>query len=175
MDGKWVPNWSLNFNFKLEEEFSYQTHLMVKDPEKEIERSKEKIKTIIFHKETVDKNKTRFLIRKIKNKKKEVGIALNPGTSVREIKEFLPEIKYILIMTVQPGFYGSKFLISPLKKIFLIKKFNPQIKVIVDGGMNPETIKKAKKAGAELFVSGSYIVKAENPKERLGKLLKSLK
>ena len=62
-----------------------------------------------------------------------------------------------------------------MKKIKQIKKINPRIKIIVDGGMNPKTIQKAVKAGANLFVSGSYVTKAENPRERIKSLMNSIK
>ena len=102
-------------------------------------------------------------------------MALKPETKVKEVKDFLKDVDYVLILTVHPGFYGAKFLSAPLKKIKQIKKINPKIKIIVDGGMDPKTIKKAVKAGADLFVSGSYVTKAENPKERIKILLSSLK
>ena len=146
---------------------------MVNHPETWMNKHGKKVKTIIFHPEVVDG--VGKLIYKIKQKKKKVGLALKPETKVKEVKDYLLNLDYVLILTVHPGFYGAKFLSAPLRKIKKIKKINPKIKVIVDGGMNPKTIKKAVNAGADCFVSGSYVTKAENPKERIKSLLNSIK
>ena len=172
VDGKFAKNKAMNFDFKLKKEFSYNVHLMVNHPETWINKQGRKVDTIIFHPEVVDN--IDGLIKKIKQKKKKVGLALKPETKVKEIKDYLGKVDYILILTVHPGFYGAKFLSAPLKKIKKIKKINPKIKFIVDGGMNPKTIKKSVKAGGDYFVSGSYVTKAENPKERIKSLVTSL-
>jgi ribulose-phosphate 3-epimerase len=174
VDGKFAKNKAMSFNFKLKKDFSYNIHLMVKDTKKWVNLClKKNIQTIIIHPEVADD--LNALIKKIKEKKRKVGLALKPETKVKEVKDFLKDVDYVLILTVHPGFYGAKFLSAPLKKIKQIKKINPKIKIIVDGGMDPKTIKKAVKAGADLFVSGSYVTKAENPKERIKILLSSLK
>jgi ribulose-phosphate 3-epimerase len=80
----------------------------------------------------------------------------------------------MLLLTVHPGYYGAKFLRSPLKKIGQIKKLNSKVQVIVDGGMTPKTIGLAKKAGADLYVSGSFISKSDNPKKAIKELNSSL-
>ena len=69
------------------------------------------------------------IIKKVKIKKKGVGLALKPETKVSQIKQYLQQIDYVLILTVHPGFYGAKFLKSPLKKIQKIIKINPKIKI----------------------------------------------
>jgi len=88
------------------------------------------------------------------------------------LRPFLQDVDYILILTVHPGFYGGKYLKSELKKILPIKRINPQVKVIVDGGMNPQTLPEAIKAGADYFVSGSFVVGSDNPKKALQRLTK---
>ena len=93
----------------------------------------------------------------------------------KEIKDYLVDLDYVLVLTVHPGFYGSKFLSAPLKKIKQIKKINPKVKVIVDGGISPKTIKKAAKAGADYFVSGSYTTKSEFPRKSIRNLLATIK
>ena len=168
-DGKFVPSKSLWFQFRLSKKFKYGAHLMIKNPIPWIKKFGNKVDVIIFHPEPV-KN-IPAVIRLIKSKKKKIGLALKPETKVATIKEHFSEIDYVLILTVHPGFYGARFLKSPLKKIKQVKKLNPKIKVVVDGGMNPQTIKKAK--DADLFISGSYVTKSENPKERI-KVLKNL-
>ncbi|MEK6899721.1 MAG: hypothetical protein AABX05_01220 [Nanoarchaeota archaeon] len=167
-DGKFVPSTSLWFPFKLSSKFKYIAHLMVKDPLLWIKKHGRKIEFCIVQAETVDVDE---YVKIMKGKK--IAFALNPETSVKVIKKHLKEIDYVLILTVQPGFYGSKYLSSPLKKIKEIKKVNPAVKVIVDGGMNPATARAAVKAGADYLVSGSFITKAEKPKERLKLLEKA--
>ena len=174
VDGKFAKNKAMNFDFRLKRNFSYNVHLMVKDTEKWVDKClKKNVQTIIIHPEVVDDLDE--LVVKIKSKKRKVGFALKPETKVKEIKDYLSQLEYVLILTVHPGFYGAKFLSAPLRKIKQIKKINPKIKVIVDGGMNPKTINKAVKAGGDYFVSGSYVTKADNPKERIKSLLSSLK
>jgi ribulose-phosphate 3-epimerase len=146
---------------------------MIKNPERWVKKHLNRISLFIPHFEEV-KNKERY-IQLMKKRKKKVAFALLPETEVKNIKPYLKDIDYILILTVKPGFYGSKFLPKKLKKIQQIKKINPKIKIIVDGGMNDKTIAKATKTGADYFVSGSYTTKAEKPKERIKILLDSIK
>ena len=167
MDGKFVKNRSLMFNLTLPRK-KYQIHLMVNNPEKYIKIIYSKADTIIFHLEST-KNPEK-IIKFIRKKKKKVWIVLNPQTSVKKIEDYLGLIDGVLIMTVTPGKYGSKFQPAMLKKINQIKKLNPSIMVGVDGGVNDKTILKIHKAGADSFVSGSYLQNSKNP----GKAIKSL-
>ncbi len=164
-DGNFVPNKSLWFPFRLSAKFKYTAHLMVTEPEKWIKKHGKKVEFYIVQVEAV-KNLADY-ISKTKKKKNSVAFALNPETKASSIKKYLGDIDYVLILTVNPGFYGGKYLKYPLKKISEIKKENPRVKVIVDGGMNPSTVKDAVRAGADYIVSGSFITKAENPKERM--------
>ncbi|HLD39874.1 MAG TPA: ribulose-phosphate 3-epimerase [Candidatus Nanoarchaeia archaeon] len=163
-DGKFVPNTSLWFPFRLSKKFRYIAHLMVKDPERWIQKHGKKVEFCIVPAEAVDVSN---YITKTKLLKKKVAFALNPGTKVGKIKNHMKDIDCVLILTVHPGFYGAKYLKAPLKKIAEIKKINAKVKIIVDGGMNPLTVKDAAKAGADYIVSGSFITKAEKPKERM--------
>lgn len=174
VDGKFAKNKTFQFPFKLKKSFKYNVHLMVNSPEKWIDKHGKKADTIFFHPETVKKEKINDLIKKIKDKKRKVGLALRPETKIKQIKPFIKKINFLLILTVHPGFYGSKFLRSPLRKIKKAKKINPKLKIIVDGGISPKTIKKAKKAGADFFVSGSYTTKSENPKQSIKSLINQL-
>lgn len=163
-DGKFVPNTSLWFPFKLSTKFKYVAHLMVQEPEKWIIKHGKKVEFCIVQAETVN---VADYIKKTKLQKKKVAFALNPETRVGKIKKYLKNIDYVLILTVHPGFYGAKYLRYPLKKIKEIKKLNPKVKVIVDGGMNLQTVRDAARAGADYIVSGSFITRAEKPKERM--------
>ena len=171
VDGKFAPNKSLEFSFTLRKDFQYQAHLMVKDPEKWIQRQVKNsaINLFIPHFEAIYYH-SRYILR-MKQLKKPTAFAILPETTVGHLKEHLPYLDYVLILTVHPGFYGSKYLKSELQKIKPIKKVNPKVKVIVDGGMNPTTIKEAAKAGADLFVSGSYLGNHQ-PKKAMEELLR---
>ncbi|MFH1275998.1 MAG: hypothetical protein ABIH82_02715 [Candidatus Woesearchaeota archaeon] len=179
VDGKFAPNHSLNFNFKLSKEFDYVAHLMVKEPENWIKKNlpkydgkkNGKINLVIPHFEAF-KNVEKY-IKETKQRKQKVAFAILPETKIKTIKKYLHDLDYILVLTVHPGFYGSKYLVRNWK-IRKIKKINPNIKIIDDGGMTPKTIKQASKAGADYFISGSFVTKSDNPKEQIKKLKKSL-
>ncbi len=164
-DGHFVPttvNW---FELKLSRKFSYSAHLMVNKPLAWIEKHGSRMSTIIIEPEPL--RDVIFVLGAIKALKKRVGIALKPETSVASVKRYLSLVDVVVVLTVHPGYYGAKFLSAPLKKINQIKKINPQIEVIVDGGMNPQTIKSAVKAGADAVVSGGFITKASDPKKAM--------
>lgn len=171
MDGKFVRQQSLNFPFKLpREKRDYQAHLMVKNPLAWIDKNAHKVDTIIFHIESYHKfSKIQDTIKLIKEKHKKVGIALNPLTSVKSIQHLVKNINLVLLMTVHPGRYGSRFIVSALKKANKIKSFNPKIKIQIDGGINDKTLERAKRY-ADSFVSGSYIQNAESPKNAIKEL-----
>ena len=172
-DGTFVPTTMLQFPLKLLSSFNYQAHLMIKTPLPFIKRNLHRISLFIpqfevfeFPQEYID-----FM----REKKLKVAFALHPETSVDRIKHFLQQIDFILILTVRPGYYGAKFLPKPLRKIKQIKKINPKITVIVDGGMNPTTIQKARRAGADVFISGSYVMTADDARTAMRELERSLK
>jgi ribulose-phosphate 3-epimerase len=105
-------------------------------------------------------------IELIKKEGKKVGISLKPKSSINLIKEFLEEIDLVLIMSVEPGFGGQKFMpevinkIKEVKNIVLEKKIDLDIEI--DGGINFNNCKMAKEAGANILVSGSTIFKENN-------------
>ncbi len=174
MDGKFVRQQSLNFPFKLpREKRDYQAHLMMKHPIPWIEKNSHKVDTIIFHIESYNKfSKIQETIDLIKKKKKKVGIAINPLTPVKTLQHLAKQINLVLIMTVKPGMYGSRFIPSALKKANKIKSFNPKIKIIIDGGINDKTLERSKRYG-DAFVVGSDIQTDEHPKYTI-KLLKEI-
>jgi len=171
MDGKFVRNKSLLFDLTLPRK-KYQIHLMVQNPEKYIKIIHGKAETIIFHVEST-KNPEE-VIDLIRKKKKKVWIALSPKTNVKSVEPFLSLVDGVLIMTVAPGKYGERFISRALSKVKELRKLNQKINIGVDGGINDKTIKKAKKVGANVFTVGSYLQKAENPKEVLKELKKKI-
>ncbi len=175
MDGKFVKNKSLNFNFKLPKtKCKYEAQLMINNPEAWIDEYWEKVGTIIFHFKSVKAYEIENLIKKIKSKKRKVGIAIKPSVKIKEIKSYLDKIDVVLVMTVNPGSYGGKFLPSTLKKVKELRKLKPKLNIEVDGGINNKTIFAAKSAGANIFVSGSYLQESKDIKFSKG-VLKLLK
>jgi ribulose-phosphate 3-epimerase len=110
----------------------------------------------------------------VKNKGKKIGFVLNPETSVQSLRNFIDEIDQVLIMTVNPGFYGSPFLPEMLDKIIELRNLKPELNIEVDGGITDKTIDLVDKAGANMFVSGSFIMKAENVNKPINNLKKHL-
>ena len=161
MDNKFVPNTSLFFNFSLPPtKCQFEAHLMVEDPEGWIEKNGKKVDTILVHFES--KHNPESIIDIVKKRDKKFGFVLNPETSIDEISNYIDELDQVLIMTVNPGFYGSPFLPEMLEKIRELRVIKPDLNIEVDGGITDKTIELVDKAGANMFVSGSYIVKSEN-------------
>lgn len=172
-DGKFVNNKVMQFKLKLPKHFQYHAHLMVNHPKPFIKKYSKQINLFIPQLETIPSIPQ--YIKWIKSQQKPVAFALKPETKITRLKPFLKDVDYILILTVHPGFYGALFLPKALKKISSIKKINPKIKIILDGGMNPKTIPQTKKYPIDYYISGSYTTKADNPKQSIYNLLKSLK
>jgi ribulose-phosphate 3-epimerase len=169
MDNKFVLNNSIDFDFKIPKtNCKFEAHLMIENPEEWIEKNYKKVDIILVHFESAKQPKK--IIDLVKNKNKKIGFVLNPETSIEKIKKYLDEIDQVLIMTVNPGFYGSPFLPYMIEKIKDLRKLKPYLNIEVDGGITPETISSADRAGANLFVSGSFIVKSEDIKQAINKL-----
>lgn len=174
MDGKFVPNNSLDFDFEVpEESYQFEAHLMIENPGLWVERNHEKIETIIAHFEAV--TNPQKLIESIKSRKKRTAFALNPETDIDSIRDYLPEIDQILIMTVHPGFYGSPFLPEMMDKIRTLRELRPDLDIEVDGAINQDTIEMVDEAGANMFVSGSYLIRSEDIQERMNILKGKIK
>jgi len=161
MDGKFVPNTSIDFEFELPEtNCSFEAHLMIKEPLSWIKKNIQRIDTFLVHFESCDNYQE--IIDFVKSKNKRVGFVLNPETPVSDIESYLDEINQVLIMTVNPGFYGSPFLPDMVEKVKKLRSLKPDLDIEVDGGINDKTIELADNAGTNLFVSGSFIVKSED-------------
>jgi len=165
MDGHFVPNLTIGAPVLkcLKTKIPVDVHLMVTNPADLIEDfAKAGAKKLAFHIE-VTKNPS-VIIQKIKENGMKSGIALNPDTGIETIENMLDELDYLLIMSVFPGFGGQKFIPEVLEKIKKIRELKPEIDIQIDGGINAETSKLVKKAGANWLVSGSYIFSAKDQK-----------
>ncbi|MFO7677863.1 MAG: ribulose-phosphate 3-epimerase [Thermoplasmatota archaeon] len=174
MDGKFVENNSNDFDFSLPaSDCCFEAHLMINDPLSWIEKHGDKVDTILVHVESVSNFSK--IIKSIKNKNKRVGFVFNPETSLDVVKDYITDIDEILIMTVNPGFYGSPFLPKALEKVKQLREQYPLLDIEVDGGITDQTIQQAYNAGANMFVSGSFIVKSDNVKQAIERLQAKLK
>ena len=172
MDGHFVYNTSIDFDFKIPKtSCNFEAHLMIKNPSRWIKKNYMKVDTILFHIESIDNPKS--IIDVVKDNNKKVGIVINPESSIDLITDYIDEIDEVLVMTVNPGFYGSPFLPEMIEKISKLRKIAPKLDVEVDGGIDDKTIDIANKAGANMFVSGSYILKSKDPQNSI-KTLKDI-
>lgn len=171
MDNRFVPNTSLFFNFSLpKSKCKYEAHLMIKDPQDWIEKNIDKVDTVLVHFES-DYNPDK-IIDFVKKHNKKFGFVLNPETPIEKLTEFMDDLDQVLIMTVNPGFYGSPFLPEMLEKIKKLREMKNTLDIEVDGGVTDKTIGLVDEAGANIFVSGSYIVKSDDIKGAINNLKK---
>ncbi len=165
MDGRFVRNKTFDHELvrKIDTPLRKVVHLMVNQPEKVVDNYiKAGAQEIVFHIEATRAPKK--LINELKEKGISVGIALNPETPLKKVKNYLSDIDMVFVMTVHPGKGGQKMLKTPLKKVRSIRKSHPALDIAVDGGINDKTAHTAIEAGANILVSGSYIVKSPDPK-----------
>jgi ribulose-phosphate 3-epimerase len=177
MDGHFVPNITIGpvvvEALRKITNLFFDIHLMITNPEKYWGNfQKAGANLITFHSEIqYDKRK---LIENIKLSGAKVGVSIKPKTSVSEIRDLLPYVDLVLVMTVEPGFSGQSFMsdmihkIKELRKIIDKNTYNCIIEV--DGGINVQTAKICIKAGANVLVSGNYIFASNNPSKAVRSL-----
>ena len=169
MDGHFVPNLTIGppviKALKKNCSIEFDVHLMISPVHEFIEAYANAGADIItIHPEATENLSASIL--KIKKLKKKVGVSLNPKTKVGVIKDYLSQIDLVLIMSVNPGFGGQKFMPEVLDKIkelkSIQKKQNIEFDIEIDGGINFENSKIAIEAGANILVSGTTIFKSNN-------------
>lgn len=163
MDGRFVDNttWNNPEDLKgFKTKAKLEAHLMIQKPEQKIDNWLENVDRVIIHYEAC--NNIEDLIKKAKNKGKQIGLAINPETSIDVVKPFLDDLDLVLIMTVNPGKGGQEFKDEGLSKIETLRMTWPDGNIEVDGGINPETSKKAINAGANLICVGTYIFEGKD-------------
>ena len=169
MDGHFVPNLTIGppviKALKKNSSLPFDVHLMISPVHKYIESYANAGADIItIHPEAT--NDLLESINKIKEFKKKVGISLNPETKIEIVKEFLDQIDLILIMSVNPGFGGQKFMPEVLNKVKKLDEIRKNLKlnfvIEIDGGINFENSKLAIESGVDILVSGTTIFKNNN-------------
>lgn len=177
MDGKFVPNITLGApivkSLRDKTNKVFDVHLMIDTPSRFVDdfvNAGADLITIHYEAEVhIDR-----AIQLIKAKGCKVGVALNPGTPVSLIKDIIGEIDMVLIMSVNPGFGGQKFIAYSLDKVKevseLRNKYNKDLLIQVDGGVSEVNIKELVEAGADVLVAGSAVFKEGKVEENINKL-----
>ncbi|MDD7315784.1 MAG: ribulose-phosphate 3-epimerase [Bacilli bacterium] len=179
MDGKFVPNSTYDAeevkNIRKMTSMFLDTHLMIENPENYINGYiNAGSDSITFHFEATTNVKK--VIKMIKDKNLKCGISIKPKTNVDVLLPYLSEIDMVLVMSVEPGFGGQKFMDSALNKIKQLANLRMtnhySYLIEVDGGINNETSKLCKNAGADIIVVGTYLMNSNNKKETIKELNK---
>ena len=177
MDGAFVPNISYGADIvralRSGSQMVFDVHLMIENPDRYLEDFVVAGADILC----VHAEACRHLhrtVQKIKDLGVKAAVALNPATPLVMLEEILPELDMVLLMSVNPGFGGQKFIPGTLDKISRLKTMaelkNPDIDIQVDGGITLENTEAVVLAGANVLVSGSGIFKAENIASRVGEM-----
>ncbi len=179
MDGHFVPN--LTFgppvikNLRPLSLLFFDVHLMISEPEKLLQNFLDAGADLITIHYEATKN-IDDIIRIIQKSGKKVGISIKPNTPIESIKIFLDKIDLILIMSVEPGWSGQKFMPEMLEKVKKLKAWreeNPEkftYLIEIDGGINDKNILDVKNSGVDVVVAGSYIFKSESYKNAISSL-----
>ena len=177
MDGVFVPN--ISFGFPVTEAIARYAkkpldfHLMIVNPDNYLESCQKSGASIVtVHYETC-KHLHRTVAR-IKELGMKAGVAINPHTPVSLVKDIIHDIDLLLVMSVNPGFGGQKFIAHTYEKVAeakqLAEKFNQDLLIEVDGGVNLEIGKELRKSGANMLVAGSFVFKSQQPGDTITSL-----
>lgn len=178
MDGHFVPNITFGHPLikclrrKVKDAF-FESHMMVSKPEQWIEPMADAgVNQYTFHVEASED--IPGICRKIRETGMKVGLGIKPNTDVTVIDEYIELADMILIMTVEPGFGGQKFMDNMLGKVKYLRENYPGLDIEVDGGVGPNTIKQCAEAGANMIVSGSAVTSSPNPESVIMQLRESV-
>ncbi|KAK3183786.1 hypothetical protein Dsin_031072 [Dipteronia sinensis] len=170
MDGHFVPNLTIGApvieSLRKHTKAYLDCHLMVTNPLDYVEpMGKAGASGFTFHVEA-SKDNWQELVQKIKSKGMSPGVALKPGTPIEEVFPLVEAdnpVDMVLVMTVEPGFGGQKFMPDTMDKVRTLRKKYPSLDIEVDGGLGPSTIAMAASAGANCIVAGSSVFGAPEP------------
>lgn len=174
MDGQFVPNITFGPGMvaalRPVTKLVLDCHLMVTEPERFVTQFAQAGADIL----TLHVESTPHIHRALQLVKAagiKASVVLNPGTPLEQIKPVLPLVDQVLVMTVNPGFGGQKFLpamLSKVKRLDQLRQTNDyQFEIEVDGGVSDETVQSCAKAGADVFVAGSYVYGAADPAKQI--------
>jgi len=169
MDGMFVPNITIGPGvikaLRPLTDLTFDVHLMIEDPIRYVgDFTKAGADYITVHAEA--KGDIDGAIDLIHRKGKKAGISLKPGTSVKDIEKYLDRVELVLVMTVEPGFGGQRFMESGLPKIESLRRYASEhglsYEISVDGGINRDTGKRCAEAGATVLAAGSYMFRLDD-------------
>lgn len=179
MDGMFVPNITIGIPvvkcIRPTTALPLDVHLMIVEPVRYVEQFCDAGADLVtVHVESDTEENIHAAIDKIHAKGKKAGIVLKPGTPAEAALPYLSKVELILVMTVEPGFGGQKFMADMMPKVSALRKWidekNPGCELEVDGGVDPETCKTCIAAGANVLVAGSAVYKAEDIPGRIAVL-----
>ena len=179
MDGLFVPNISIGIpvvkSIRPVTGLPLDVHLMIDRPVRYVEQFCDAGADIVTcHVEADSRENILEALSRIHVKGKRAGVVLKPGTSATAVLPFINQVEMILVMTVEPGFGGQKFMADQLPKVAAIRKLinerNPACELEVDGGVAPDTCQTCIDAGANVLVAGSAVYKAEDIPARIKEL-----
>ncbi|XP_026386049.1 ribulose-phosphate 3-epimerase, cytoplasmic isoform [Papaver somniferum] len=181
MDGHFVPNLTIGApvieGLRKHTKAYLDCHLMVTNPLDYVEPlGKAGASGFTFHVEA-SKDNWQEIIEKVKAKGMRAGVALKPGTPIEEVYPLVDAknpVDMVLVMTVEPGFGGQKFMPEMMDKVRALRKKYPALDIEVDGGLGPSTIDAAATAGANCIVAGSSVFGAPEPDQVISLLRKSV-
>ncbi|XP_010248959.1 PREDICTED: ribulose-phosphate 3-epimerase, cytoplasmic isoform [Nelumbo nucifera] len=181
MDGHFVPNLTIGApvieSLRKHTRAYLDCHLMVTNPLDYVEPlGKAGASCFTFHVEA-SKDNWQELIKRIKSRGMRAGVALKPGTPVEDVYPLIEDenpVEMVLVMTVEPGFGGQKFMPEMMDKVRALRKKYPSLDIEVDGGLGPSTIDVAASAGANCIVAGSSVFGAAEPSQVISLLRKSV-
>ncbi|CAG8608198.1 uncharacterized protein OCT59_010680 [Rhizophagus irregularis] len=173
MDGHFVPNITIGApviqSLRKHTNVFLDCHLMVSNPEKWVDDfAKAGASLYCFHIEAT--NEPEALIEQIKKAGMKVGVAVKPKTPIETVFPLVDKIDMCLVMTVEPGFGGQKFMPDCMPKVQSLRENFPKLDIEVDGGLSLDTIDTAAQAGANVIVAGTSVFKAESPKDVISTL-----
>ncbi|XP_053675256.1 ribulose-phosphate 3-epimerase [Anopheles nili] len=167
MDGAFVPNLTFGhpvvkcLRNKIKDAF-FETHMMVQNPQQWIEPMADAgVQQYTFHIEPV-MNSVTEICRKVRDAGMKVGLAIKPGTPVDAVQRYIDNADMVLVMTVEPGFGGQSFMADMMPKVQWLRENYPSLDIEVDGGVGLGTIEQCSKAGANMIVAGTAIIRADD-------------
>lgn len=179
MDGLFVPNISIGIpvvkSIRPVTGLPLDVHLMIDRPVRYVEQFCDAGADIVTcHVEADSRENILEALSRIHAKGKRAGVVLKPGTSATAVLPFINQVEMILVMTVEPGFGGQKFMADMMPKVSAIRRWidekNPGCELEVDGGVDPVTCKTCIAAGANVLVAGSAVYKADDIPARIAEL-----
>lgn len=174
MDGQFVPPISFGdviaLNLRNHLNARMEVHLMTMTPERHFDAFIDAgCERVIFHAEAT--MHAHRLCQSLRSRGIQAGVAINPATPVADIADIIDEIDMVLVMTINPGWGGQKLIPSTLKKIRQVRDLRSDIDIQVDGGVDPTTLPQVIEAGANVFVVGSYLLRAPTLEEGVKSIL----